>query len=181
MSCRRQFVTPILISALLLSAIPAQSQDSETDRKAAEQDIFALVIRNQMENWIRDGDKSEAEAKSESDKAIAQHLNFKVFFIEIQGKDPSDDFISRFSDLPRVIKKISSEKPAKGPHTPVDKPSGRTGIIFSVDSIRWQSKDLAEVEGGYYCGGLCAAGITFTVERANGKWLIKSSRMNWIS
>lgn len=134
-----------------------------------------------MEQWIHDGDKSEAEAKDERDKSIARSLNFRIFFVEINGKDPSDDFISRFRDIPRIIKKISSTKPEKGPHTPVDKSTHQRGIIFSADSIRWSSKDSAKVEGGYYCGGLCAAEITFKVRRENGKWVVKSSHMNWIS
>ena len=140
-----------------------------------------MVIRNQMEDWIREGEKSEAAAKSDSDRRIANRLNFRVFFVAIIGKDPSDDFVKRFDDIPRTIKKISSEEPAKGPHIPVDKSTHRTGIIFSVDAIRWHGSDLADVDGGYYCGGLCAAGITFIVQRENGEWVIKGSHMNWIS
>jgi hypothetical protein len=157
------------------------AQDSKTNRKADEDDIFALVIRSQMEQWIRDGDKSEAEAKDATDKDIAKKLNFIVFFVSINGADPSDAFMKRFSDLPRTIRKASSAVPDKRPHTPKDKSTGQSGIVFDVEDLKWQNNDLAEVQGGYYCGGLCAAGITFTVKRENGKWAIKDSHMNWIS
>jgi len=142
---------------------------------------MTVVIRHQMEGWVREGDKNQAAAKDKIERDVAARLNFRVFFISINGKDPSDELINRFRDIPRSIRKISSERPRKGPHTPIDRTTGIPGIIFSADAIRWQTKDLVEVEGGYYCGGLCAAGITFKVERQNGKWLVKGSRMNWIS
>jgi hypothetical protein len=166
---------------LLISGAISQSVPIDAAKSTDEQEIYAAVIRSQMEQWIRAGDKSEAEAKDESDRSIARHLNFRTFFVSIDGEDPSDDFIDRFRDIPRIVKKISSAEPDKGPHTPVDKSTHQTGIIFSADSLRWSSKNSAKVEGGYYCGGLCAAGITFKVRRENGKWVVKSSHMNWIS
>lgn len=72
-------------------------------------------------------------------------------------------------------------KPEKGPHTPTDLTTGIKGIIFEAGKIRWLSKIAAEVEGGYYCGGLCAASNTFQVRQENGNWVVKSSHMNWIS
>jgi hypothetical protein len=101
--------------------------------------------------------------------------------VSINGADPSDEFMKRFSDLPRTIRKGSSEVPDKGPHAPIDKSTGEAGIVFNAENLWWLNQDLAELQGGYYCGGLCAVGITFTVKRENGKWTIKSSHMNWIS
>ena len=173
-------VVGILIGLVLIS-VQSLAQDVTTSRRVDEEAIYALVIRSQMEQWIRDGDKNEAEAKDASDKAIAKRLNFIIFFVSVNGGDPSDAFMKRFDDLPRTIRKASSEVPDKGPHTPVDKSTGKTGIVFEAEKLQWRNKDLAEVQGGYYCGGLCAAGITFTIKRENGKWVIKSSHMNWIS
>lgn len=175
---------PVLVGILIAFAliiVRSRAQDVTANRKADEEDIYALVIRSQMEEWIRGGDKAEAEAKDASDKAIAKQLNFVVFFVSISGEDPSDAFMKRFDDLPRTIRKASSEVPEKGPHTPADKSTGKSGIVFEAEKLQWRNKDLVEVQGGYYCGGLCAAGITFTVKRENGKWMIKSSHMNWIS
>jgi len=177
---RKQTGVCLLALAVLLS--PAYCQSPAADTKLADkQDIYAAVIGHQMEEWVKGGEKSVAEAKDEDERSIAKRLNFEIFFVSIEGKDPSDDFINRFRDIPRTIKKASSEEPNKGPHTPVDKSTHRTGIVFSADTIRWLSENSAEVEGGYYCGGLCAAGITFKVIRENGKWIIKNSHMNWIS
>lgn len=177
---RKQTAVCLLAIALLLSVAFCQTPSADT-KLADKQDVYSAVIRHQMEEWVKEGEKNAAEAKTEDDKAIAQRLNFEIFFVSVEGKDPTDDFIDRFRDIPRTIKKASSEEPNKGPHTPVDKSTHRTGIIFSADTIRWLSDNSAEVKGGYYCGGLCAAGITFKVKRENGKWIIKNSHMNWIS
>jgi hypothetical protein len=167
---------------ILTLTCAAFSQSPAVDtRLADEQDIYAAVIRHQMQNWVSRGDKSEAETKTTSDRSIAKRLNFKIFFVSINGKDPSDEFINRFQDIPRSIRKLSSVEHSKTARTPLDKTTHLTGIIFDVEKLRWLDRDSAEVNGGYYCGGLCAAGITFTVRRENGKWVVKSSQMNWIS
>lgn len=174
-----QLVVGVMLAVVI--TVQGLAQDVTANRKADEEDIYALVIRSQMEEWIRGGDKAEAEAKGASDKAITKQLNFPVFFVSINGEDPSDAFMKRFDDLPRTIRKASREVPDKGPHTPTDKSTVKTGIVFDAEKLKWHNKDLVEVQGGYYCGGLCAAGITFTVKRENGKWMINSSHMNWIS
>ncbi len=89
----RNLIVVAIVAVPVLVSVHIQAQDHITDRKADEQDIYALVIRSQMEQWIRDGDKNEAEAKSASDKAIAKKLNFAVFFVSIDGEDPSDEFM----------------------------------------------------------------------------------------
>jgi hypothetical protein len=169
----------ILAFGLNLSAF---SQKPTVDTKTAdEQNILAAVIRRQMEEWVRSSDKGEAEAKNKIEREVAGGLNFKVFFISLNGKDPTDEFVNRFRDIPRSIRKISSEMQGKGPHTPHDRTTGIAGIVFSADKIHWVTKDSAEVEGGYYCGGLCAGGYTFTVERKDGQWAVKCSEMFRIS
>src|SRR5882672_7730588 len=143
---------------------PAFSQAPAVDaRPADEQDIYAVVIRHQMEEWGSEGDKNEAGAKTSSDTSIAKGLNFKIFFVSINGKDPSDEFINRFRDIPRSVRKVSSVEHSKIPRAPVDKTTHLTGITFDAEKLRWLDNDSADVQGGYYCGGLCAAGLTFTV------------------
>jgi hypothetical protein len=178
---RKNQVVIVTLLALVLIIVQSRAQNVTANRKADKEDIYALVIRSQMEEWIRGGDKREAEAKDASDKAIAKQLNFSVFFVSIDGEDPSDAFMKRFDDLPRTIRKASSEVPNKGVHTPEDKSTGKAGIIFHAEKLQWHNKDLVDVQAGYYCGGTCAAGITFTVKRENSKWMIKSSHMNPIS
>jgi len=135
-----------------------------------------------MEDWIKSSDKNEAEAKDDDDKAIAKRLNFKIFFVSVEGQDPSDEFMARFKDVPRIVKKLSGSEIGKVQRMPVvDKSSGERGIIFLANKVHWRSKDSADVEGGYHCNGLCGAGLRFRVKRKNGKWIVMSSKMEWVS
>jgi len=176
-------VALVFISLCLLTSIAACQGSVPVDQRSTEeQDIREAVLRKQMEDWIKSGDKAEAEAKEETEKAIARMLNFRIFFISINDKDPADDLMSRFKDIQRVIKKLSASEISKAQRMPVvDKSSRQRGIIFSADKVRWHGKDSAEVEGGYRCDGLCGAGSKFRVNRENGKWVVKSSTMEWIS
>lgn len=152
------------------------------DRSADEQEIRLVVIRQQMQDWASDGDKSEAEAKTPSEKAIARELNFKIFFVSINGRNPGEDFIKRLSDIPRVVKKVSGSQQSHENRSPiVDSGTHQRGIIFSADRIRWKTAKSVSVEAGYYCDRLCADGETFYLRKEGGVWLIKKIRMNWIS
>lgn len=155
---------------------------AQESKSAQEDDIREAVLRFQMQNWIRDAEKDIAEASDSADKEIAENLNFKVFFISINEKDPSHEFLGRFPDIPRSLKKASaSETDEKHRFKVLDKETHQFGIIFSADRIRWLRRDLVEVEGGYYCDGLCAADITFRLRLLNGKWTIKRKRINSVS
>jgi hypothetical protein len=177
--------TEIAMAALALVFVsPGVCQQSAARNQRAddEQDIRAAVIRKQMEDWIKRIEKDEVDAKSEDDKALVRMGNFKVFFVSIEGEDPSDDLLAQFRDIPRVIKKVSESEIGRVQRMPViDKSSGERGIIFSANKIHWRGKDSAEVEGGYVCNGLCGAGIRFRVKRENGKWLVKATRLEWVS
>ena len=63
----------------------------------------------------------------------------------------------------------------------VDKRSGKAGIRFCVGKVVRKSEVAADAEGGYHYDGLCAAGITFSLELKDGKWTMVSEKMNWIS
>jgi hypothetical protein len=65
-------IIALILAVLIVMSWASYAQNSSANRKADEEDIFALVVRSQMEKWIHDGDKNEAEAKDRSDKAIAK-------------------------------------------------------------------------------------------------------------
>jgi len=182
--CSSAMAALILIALGALPATVSAPQDAKnaSERALAEDDIREVVLRKEMLEWAQGGDKDEAEAKSESDKAVAQHLNFKVFFVAVDGKDPDDQFLKRFANIPRIIKKQSeSEINKKTRLAVVDKKTHQFGIIFYADKVHWENDSSVEIDGGYHCDGLCGAGITYVVSRENGKWVVKSERMNWIS
>jgi hypothetical protein len=56
------------------------------------------------------------------------------------------------------------------------KKTKQLGIVFSADEIRWMKEGEVEVDGGYHCGGLCAAGDVFTVHFEDGRWKVVTAR-----
>jgi hypothetical protein len=124
---------------LLLNAIGNSSQIVAQESKSAqEDDIREAVLRFQMQNWTRESHKDEAAAKDQSEKEIAHALNFVVFFVSTGKKDPSDEFVKRFDDIARTVKKESSAEISSAVRMPVvDKETQKRGIIFSTGNIHW--------------------------------------------
>jgi len=184
MTRMRRNLPAAFLAISALASLDTRAQDSREDsrRAAQENDIREVVLRYQMLSWSSDGDRIENNAANDGDKAIARRLNSRVYFLSLQGKDPTDEFLKRFQDIPRTIKKASEGKQTKRfPGWVVDKKTKQPGIVFSANEIRWTKDDEVEVEGGYHCGGLCAAGDVFTIAFSDGKWKVLSVRMKWIS
>jgi hypothetical protein len=166
----------------LVSFVAAQGPADTKRRAEEESEIKAAVLRKQMMEWVTAEEKGEKEAKTESDRAVAHHLNFRIFFVEVEQKDPDKAFLERFSDVPRILKKASGSAVSKDYRMAViDKRTGERAILFYVGKVSWKSETSAEIEGGYHCDGLCAAGITFSLELKDAKWIVVSEKMNWIS
>lgn len=128
----------VITSIFLFNLVSAGQRSAPTSHRSTdEQEIREAVLRKEMQDWIRDGDKAEAEARDKTEIAIAKMLNFGIFFISVDDKDPDDDLMTKFKDVPRVVKKVSASKIGKGQPMPVvDKSSGQRGIIFSAGSVR---------------------------------------------
>jgi hypothetical protein len=161
---------------LFLVANPAASQDAAQTKSSAEDDIREAVIRSQMEQRLRNHDQRQKKTKNSNEKATEGERNLPVFYVSINGKDPSDAFMERFLNIPGTVKKVSSSKiDEQRMNAVIDKSTGQPGIIFRADEVRWLGENSVEVNGGYFCGGLCAAAITLKLEREEGKWIVKSS------
>lgn len=170
----------MLLSISIVAQSKTQNDIQPATRGRQEDDIREAVIRYQMEGWMRDGDKNEKEAKDARDKLIAKQLNSRIFFVSVNGKDPSDEFLKRFQNIPRAIKKQSRVKPGLNRWV-TDKDTNRNGIVFRADGIRWINESEVEVEGGYHCGSLCAAGDVFSLRLESGRWNVVQVRGKWIS
>jgi len=172
----------LLLLALLPSSMHSQGVPESTRRIAQENQIREAVIRYQMEEWRRNMNTYEAQAKEQWEKETAKEKNYKVYFISINGRDPSDEFMKRFSAIPRLVKKASMAQ-MRNSHSAgvIDRETDQTGIIFSANTVRWVKSDSVEVEGGYYCGTLCASARTFAVHLEAGKWAAKLLRVNAVS
>jgi hypothetical protein len=109
--------------------------------------------------------------------------NMEVYFLELMPdkKSPSPEFINRFSDIYPPVKPVSDAviNPRNGVVT--DKETGKEGIIFNIEAIRWVDKDSVEVDGSFYVANLCAEGHTYYLKWFKGIWVVYKDIMHWIS
>jgi len=132
------------LSNLLPPSPPAAFQIQEQD----VQDIYETIFRYR----------------------IRQHGSKGIFFLSIDGKDPSNEFMGRFSG-PLLVKKVSGSYVTEGWLR--DRTTDTRAMLLSVGGVQWLRPDLTEVKGGSYCGGRCADGGVYRVAKRNGHWLVE--------
>ena len=134
---------------------------SPADRAIQEDDIRESIFRYRMNYPHRDG----------------------PFFLNIDGKDPSDTFMARFANVDRKVKKASQSYFRKDPSSGWlrDRSTDEQGVWFSVGAISWLSLDRVEVRGGMYCGGLCADWGVYRLKKKNGRWAVEDYKVEGVS
>jgi hypothetical protein len=109
-------------------------------------------------------------------------LNAKVYFIQINGKDPSFAFLLRLQDIRRPVKEKSQSRQQKNVlGWVIDKKTKQIGVIFDSESIHWISQGKADVEGGYFYGGLCGASGTYHLEIKGSHWVVTGYDVSFVS
>jgi hypothetical protein len=114
---------------------------------------------------------------------IQQRGSKGIFFLSINGRDPTDEFMARFSKSSATIKKGSEAYFAKQPFPGwlLDRATGGHGVRLSVAYVVWVSSDVAVVKGGSYCGGLCTDAGTYRVAKQNKHWVVVQYEIQLIS
>lgn len=107
--------------------------------------------------------------------------NVDYFFLALDAdEDPPPELLERFAGetpeaLPVSLAERTFEEGVK------HRERGGRGLIFRISSIDWVDEEEAVVEGGYYEAPLSSSGNTYQVERRDGRWVVISDRLNWIS
>jgi hypothetical protein len=96
----------------------------------------------------------------------------RVSFLEVLGGDPPEDFVKRFADHKAPVRKASDAKISKTGRGHEDKNTGEPGWIHRLGAIRWTLSNEAEVEFSFDEGPRTTGHGTFTVKKANGKWIV---------
>lgn len=156
------------------SALSMQSVGNAATRTAQEQDIREAVIRYQIGQWSRRDPKNKSVDKDYAKQKDADRSNLAVCFISINGRDPSDEFLKRFRDLPMAVKKFSR---ANEHFVISDGKTHEEGIILAISEIRWQSDSLVQVDGRFRTCSSCSWSQTYTIRLENGKWVVASSKL----
>ena len=156
----------ILISAMLCSCASYEKitvSNTTTGLTTDANGVYEAVLRHQFDK-----------------NASGQQQTVKTYFVEIEGADPASDFLARFSDIgPHV--KPASEGFYRSDSAVFDKATKSTALLFRLKKIIWLNSNTAEVEGGYYEGNLSSSGNSYRVKRSNGKWIVESDTLKWIS
>jgi len=105
------------------------------------------------------------------------------FFLSTNGQDPSASFMARFASPKQTVTKASQSYFKKEPFPGWlrDRSTDGQGISYSVGRISWLSPDQVEVRGGMYCGGLCADGGTYRLEKKQERWVVVEYKVEWVS
>jgi hypothetical protein len=144
-------IKPSLAAALLYFVlVPAATPQSGNNDDDA---IREAVARYQIAKW---------------------DLRTEVYFLSVDGRDPSDILLKRLSDVNPPVKKKSASKKTKDlvGGAIVEAKTEKVGVIFDQQSIRRDSEDRADVQGGYYCGSLCSASGVYHLQRRDGRWVV---------
>ncbi len=90
-------------------------------------------------------------------------------------------FLNRFHGQFPGLRLAARPVGQQAPNT-AKRPSGKQcKILISAGKIIWVNAREATVDGGYYCGMLCAWGGQFHVRRAGWGWYVDSTTESFIS
>jgi hypothetical protein len=144
-----RWLRPATLAFLLAFALlPAAAQPAASD----DDQIREAVVRYQV---------AKSDVKAE------------VYFLAIDGKDPSEALLKRVGDLnPPVKRKSLSKKTKDAFGTIVEAKTEKIGVLFEQGAIRRTGETKADVAGGYLCGGLCSASGTYHLELREGRWMV---------
>lgn len=175
------------------SASAQRASATPVSRTAEEDDIREVVLRPQLarrpEPAIKKpivirGQKGVVNARP--GKPVVIHVpaevkdvpQFYVYFLSVNGKDPSAQLIKRFEGQYPPVKKISQSylitdfKEDDSGLWVRDKQTKEIGIRFDVSQLRWKGRNKVTLASGYMAGGLYAGGGTYTLVKRRKAWRI---------
>jgi hypothetical protein len=100
-------------------------------------------------------------------------LKAEIYFLSVDGKDPSDALLKSMADInPPVKKKSLSKKTKDAVGEIVEAKTEKVGVIFGQEAIHKSGEGNASVSGGYYCGKLCSTSGVYHLELRGGHWVV---------
>ena len=63
----------------------------------------------------------------------------------------------------------------------LDRSTGESGMLLSVDSIKWLFGDRVEVRASLTCGPLCGEGGLYELVKTKGHWTVETCKEHWVS
>ncbi len=130
-----------------------------------EEDIREAVFRHQFDH-----------------NASGQQKSAHAYCLAVGDKDadPSEDFLKRFAHHKPPVRKASACRITASGEV-IDNHTGKRGLLFRVENIRWISDTEVAVDGGYSEGNVSSSDNTYTVRKQNGRWEVTTGKIMVIS
>ncbi|MDD9975999.1 MAG: hypothetical protein OXU27_18460 [Candidatus Poribacteria bacterium] len=118
-------------------------------------DLFEMFFRYKFEN-----------------NASAQKQEAEAYFLEIEGEDPSPEFLARFKGHSPPVKKGSEFVMESSFVIEGEAPIEGNGLLFRIDSYRWVGLfgNCVKISGGYSEGELSMSWASYIWIKRKGKW-----------
>ena len=102
--------------------------------------------------------------------------NAETYFLQIDGEDPTPEFLARFEGHSPPVKK-GSEFVMGGSIVEGGGVAEGNGLLFYIRSYKWigSSKNRAEIVGGYSEGNVSWSGASYTWVKKEGKWELEAA------
>ncbi len=108
------------------------------------------------------------------------NLAHKVYFLQLDWREPDPSFLARLEDL-----LVPAEPLSAGVHTDFywfDKKTGQRGAVFSIQNARFVGRTKAEAEADISPGGaLRGSGSTYRLAKKAGTWVVVGKKLRWVS
>jgi hypothetical protein len=168
----------VLLALFLLGTLAVVAAAEPPSRKAAEDDIREVVLRYLLNYGIRHTDNPPQQPPSPGTPPPTERRRYKVLFVSVEQKDPSEKFLRRFRDLSVPLKRGSLAQdpgPRATYRTPSgwkDRETGALGLRYSLGRILWRGEDKAEIPASWNSGTKSGMVATFVVERKEKRWRV---------
>ena len=148
----------VLISLMMLVAIAGQNAEQKEELDSG---IVESVFRYQI-------------------KQCGDNTSLTVFLLSVRGKDPSDEFIKRFADESVSVKKRSVLAKSEATNEFIDKESGKSAALLSIDKLNLPEEGNAQVEGSCGYADWSARGYRYSLVREDKRWMVKRADPTWV-
>ncbi len=153
--------------------------------------LLALTAVGAEQTRSKDEDNlREVAFKSLIYQTAAAREGYNVYFLSVglswtadnhfTERDPSDELMQRFVGRNPPVRKVSDSRKADGGRV-VDKSTGKPGVIFTVDDLKWISDNEAETRCVVYKAGLNGVVYRYTLSRTNNQWKVTSKKLVSVS
>lgn len=143
----------------------------------------AKVLGQDKKGEIEDGIREIVFLKIIKPWKNSTNQELEFYFISVgniqKQKNPNSKLLESLQKQYPQIREIKDSIMVE--EKPIDEKTGKKGVIFYVDNIKWESKTKVIVKAGSYLGNMAADECIYTLKFEDAEWRITNSERCWIS